>query len=100
MPNRRQGNFEPMKKLPSRDEVEKKLVDLAEGRITREAADKWASQWVLGDDEMEPVMDKLVWEALGCLFGAESKTGPNTYLHGAEDFQAWLENFREGIREG
>lgn len=88
------GHSEPKKKLPSRDEVEKALVDLAGGRMTREAADRWAAQWVLGDDKREAVADQVVWKALGRLFGAESKTGPNDYLHGIEDFQMWLEEFR------
>jgi hypothetical protein len=36
-------------RFPSRSEVEAKLLDLIEGRCTREGASNWAAQWYLAD---------------------------------------------------
>jgi hypothetical protein len=78
---------------PSREEVERKLLDLIEGRITREEASAWASPWVTAD---EPgIDDEAVWDAVGALWAADGPTIDRPYLFGREDFEAWLTEFRE-----
>jgi hypothetical protein len=78
---------------PSRDEVERKLLDLIEDRITREQASAWASPWVTAEDP--GIDDKAVWDAVGALWGADGPTSDRPYLFGREDFEAWLTEFRE-----
>jgi hypothetical protein len=77
---------------PVPQEVETKLLDLIEGRCTREEAEDWALQWVAADDP--EVEHDGVWEALMALAGAGLKTGPSAYLHGEADFSAWLDELR------
>ena len=80
---------------PSREEVERKLLDLIEDRITREEASAWASPWVTADDP--GIEDDAVWQAIGSLWMADGPTSdhPYPYLFGREDFEAWLQEFRE-----
>ncbi|SHM97534.1 hypothetical protein [Actinacidiphila paucisporea] len=57
----------------------------------------WALETMQGDDpllEQEPV-----WRALDELSGADSMTGPGSYLYGPADFRAWLEEFTSSCPE-
>jgi hypothetical protein len=52
----------------------------------------------IADDESDtevggPGWDQSVWRALGQLEGADLKVSDTDYLHGQEDFRAWLEEF-------
>ncbi len=77
---------------PSREEVEAKLIDLTEGRLSREEITLWAAQWVMQDD---PDVDDLkVWNALVTLSGTDLISTDRPYLYGEEDFQIWLDDFR------
>jgi hypothetical protein len=78
----------PRPPSPSRQEVEARLLDLIEGRSTREEAASWAEQWV--DSDGERVSDPAVWKALTQLSGADLKTIDRPYLHEQADFEAWL----------
>lgn len=51
---------------PNLDEIEECLADVVAGRMSRDAADRWAGRWVT-DDELE--WDDLEWWALNLLFG-------------------------------
>ena len=79
---------------PTADEVEQKLLDLVEERITREEADDWAMRWVAADDA--GIDDDNIWEALGHLGECAMPTTDRPYLYNREDFEAWLADFRGG----
>jgi len=82
---------------PSAEEVERKLLDLVEGRITREEADDWAMRWVAADDA--GVDDDNIWEALRHLAGCSMPTTDRSYLYNRKDFEAWLADFRGDSRQ-
>jgi hypothetical protein len=72
-------------------------VRLVEGLETREAADRWAAERIAyheaSKEPGKPGWDEGVWKALLNLFGSDLKISNTDYLHGAEDFRAWLEEF-------
>jgi hypothetical protein len=71
------------------EQVKEVMVRLAAGQTSREDAADWAMErYTAGRDEYSSV--PAVWTALGRLAGADLQTGPGVYLHGEEDFQAWL----------
>jgi hypothetical protein len=78
---------------PTRGEVERQLLDLAEGRVTRETAADWAGQWVYADARVD---DGVVWDALVTLTGADMISTDRPYLYDADDFRHWLERLRTG----
>ena len=82
---------------PSAEDVEKKFLDVIEGRITFEDADDWAIQWVAADDP--GIEDDNVWRAVSHLAGCSLRHGyPNEpYLFTRESFEEWLSEFRKGI---
>ena len=59
---------------PSRQEVQRVLLDLLEGGMTREDADVWASQWVVADQL--PDIHSSIWEALTLIHGCDLRHGP------------------------
>jgi len=74
---------------PTRAELRKCVLNLLEGRLSREEVAEWAGGWVGADDPR--VDDSTVWQALERLSGADMKTGPEEYLHSESDFHAWLD---------
>ncbi|GAA1206606.1 hypothetical protein GCM10009664_75440 [Kitasatospora gansuensis] len=92
-----------MVNVPSRDEVRKAIVDLLEGRRSREDVDDWAAPWATLDDLPE-IDDELVWDTLGTLFGCATldPSDPENpgYLHDEVDFRAWLEEFDAAVARG
>jgi hypothetical protein len=82
---------------PSIDEAKRRLVDLADGRITPEEAAAWAGQWVNDVDNL--VKDPVVWDALDALAGAAIEVAPGEPLHGDMDFRHWLEEFDNALRQ-
>ncbi len=77
--------------------MQARLDALASGAESPESVEGWAMEYLLFDDpQIYPeVTDATVWEALLLMSGAGGLTGPSTYLHGSDDFQAWAEAFRE-----
>ncbi|MFC6880159.1 MULTISPECIES: hypothetical protein [Actinomadura] len=69
------------------------LEGLVAGTRTREEANDWAAPWVREDPGYADVEDEAVLNALDRLFGADLQEAPGQYLHGTEDFQAWLAEF-------
>lgn len=59
--------------LPTRAEVEAKLMGLIDGSLTREQAADWAAQWVMIMDD-QPVDDWGAWDALEALSMADGIT--------------------------
>ncbi len=82
---------------PTRNDIERIILDLTSGDISPAEAAGWANQWVLADfpPREERVHDTIVWDALVYLSGADLKTIDRPYLHGKEDFEKWLKEFRD-----
>ena len=84
--------------VPTRIEVEARLALLIEDEETRGEVAEWASEFFNYDDPeiYPPVDDPVVWRALTQLSGADLQTSPSDFLHGQEDFRAWLLELRHG----
>ena len=88
--------------FPSRAEAEAKLLDLIEGRCTRQEVSDWAAQWFLADQWSRvhlEVNDYGVWDTLGLLMAADLKTIDRPYLYDEVDFRAWLEELRAAPKQ-
>ncbi|MFI1586151.1 hypothetical protein [Embleya sp. NPDC020630] len=83
---------------PGRDDVEACLVALLEGRMSRDAADRWAAQWIGRDSHDDG--SRLEWDeptrwALGLLHGVDLRHGPDEdYLHDDDQVREWLNELR------
>ncbi len=82
--------------VPTRTYVEAKLLDLIEGRASREEVSLWAEYWlhedfVKGRDLFD---DTVVLDGLEALSMADAPSTDRPYLYGEEDFQAWLQELR------
>jgi hypothetical protein len=78
---------------PTRKEVEGVFVRLLSGELSRDEADRWATQWVGMDSP--PDMDEPVWSALNRLCGCDLRHGPGKdYLHPDDQVAEWLEALR------
>jgi hypothetical protein len=83
--------------LPDRTEVVEKLTTLIEGGGSPDEVSRWASTWLLADQipgTAVRVVDWPVWEAIKRMAGADLQAQPGSYLHGTEDFRAWLAELR------
>ncbi|THA85383.1 hypothetical protein [Streptomyces sp. A0592] len=77
---------------PDLDEIDARFAAVAEGRTSRDAADRWAARWVT-DDGLE--WDDLSWWALQLLHGIDLRPGPEEpYLHDDEQVRGWLKELR------
>ncbi|KIQ65509.1 hypothetical protein TR51_16710 [Kitasatospora griseola] len=78
---------------PGPAEIAGWLVAVAEGRVDRDAADRWAARWVL-DDTLR--WDEVSWWALGLLHGIDLRSGPGEpYLHDDEQVGEWAAELAE-----
>lgn len=77
-----------------RAEVRAALRNLIEGRRTAEEVADWAVG-TMAALEGADVSDMAAWDTLTTLSGADLLTAPGRYLHGAEDYRAWLEELDE-----
>ncbi len=85
-----------MIKPPSQLEVEAMFVALLEGKVSRDKADRWASQWVTMDSP--PDMPSAIWGALQKLYGCDLRHGQGLgYLHSEEQISEWLLMLRKGM---
>jgi hypothetical protein len=79
---------------PSRDEVEQQFVRLLSGAVGRDAVDRWAGRYFVGDVD---VADPVVCRALGRLYGIDLLDAPGgEYLHGLDQVAEWLSELRAG----
>ncbi|WP_051830828.1 MULTISPECIES: hypothetical protein [Streptomyces] len=77
---------------PDLDEIERWFAAVADGRVSREEADRWAGRWLL-DDELG--WDELSLWALGLLYGIDLPVAPGgPYLHGEAQVREWLAQLR------
>ncbi len=78
--------------IPTRKDVEIRLIALITGNISREQISEWASQWT--ELENPPLDDQVVWNTLEALSGADSKSTDRPYLFNKEDFEDWLDDLK------
>jgi hypothetical protein len=76
-------------------EIMARLDGLAAGRIDPADAADWATGAMAGDDPALEVPAN--WQALDQLSGADLMSAPGTYLHGQEDFAAWIREYRAKV---
>lgn len=70
---------------PDLDEIEACFAGVVEGRVSRDAADRWAGRWYT-DDALE-------WDELS--LWALRRPGPEEpYLYDDEQVRGWLEELR------
>ena len=71
------------------------LVDLRDGTVSPSRAADWAGSWLQMDNILGQhleIQDRGAWEALKTLCGANLSGWPDReFLHGREDFIAWIE---------
>ncbi|MEV4757047.1 hypothetical protein AB0J86_18310 [Micromonospora sp. NPDC049559] len=70
-------------------EAKRLTAGLVSGQVSREDAADWAMDRIR-DEEADYASDAALWSALDRLAGADLRTDVGSYLHGPEDFRAWL----------
>lgn len=78
------------------DKVRKVFLDVLEGRMTREAADRWAYSIVSESESgvltFEPPRERArIWEGVMYLCGIDIMEVPGEYLHTEEDIRVAME---------
>ncbi|MET7369469.1 hypothetical protein ABZS61_27135 [Streptomyces sp. NPDC005566] len=77
---------------PDLDEIEAWFSGVVEGRVSRDAADRWAGRWYT-DDSLE--WDALSLWALRLLYGIDLRLGPGEpYLADDERVAGWHTELR------
>ncbi|ATL31598.1 hypothetical protein [Streptomyces formicae] len=71
--------------------IRSRLRSLAAGAVTPEEVSGWALDAMEGDSPQ--LRDGRIRTALDRLSGADLLEGPGQYLHGKEDFDAWVEEW-------
>jgi hypothetical protein len=70
-------------------QVRSRVTALVQGSVRREEVADWALA-LIKDESADYSSDATLWTALDRLAGADLQQGPGVYLHGEEDFRAWL----------
>jgi hypothetical protein len=86
------GQPESPPPAPSRGEVADRFEAVASGELSRDAADRWAMQWVASSDP--GVDDPLVWNGLVKLAGIDLLDGKGELLYSLEQVEEWLAEYR------
>jgi len=76
---------------PTKEEVVDKLKMILQGKLTREEAADWASEYVMQDEPN--ISDETVWELLQIVSGVDLKDGPDEYLHVEQDIIDWITKY-------
>jgi hypothetical protein len=76
--------------------VRRVFCDVLDGRMTREAADRWAYGVVqeseAGSVTFSPVTAKdRIWESVMYLYGIDSMEAPGQYLHTENDIRSAMD---------
>jgi transposase InsO family protein len=79
---------------PTRSDAATVLRGLIEGSMSRSEASAWAMKWVNADHH---VPDRVFWETIIAIVGADMISTDRPWLYGANDFQAWLEELNAPI---
>ncbi|GIJ28144.1 hypothetical protein Vqi01_33060 [Micromonospora qiuiae] len=70
-------------------QVRSRMAALIQGSVRREEVADWALE-LIKDESADYSSDSTLWTALDRLAGADLQEGPGVYLHGEEDFRAWI----------
>jgi hypothetical protein len=70
-------------------QVRSRMAALLQGAARREEVADWALG-LIKDESADYSSDSTLWTALDRLAGADLQQGPGVYLHGEEDFRAWI----------
>ncbi|WP_370414887.1 hypothetical protein [Streptomyces fradiae] len=70
-------------------EARRLLAGLISGQVDRAEAADWAMEKIR-DESADYSSNAVLWTLLDRLAGADLKQSPESYLHGVEDFEAWL----------
>ncbi|WP_314253433.1 hypothetical protein [Streptomyces sp. DSM 40907] len=74
--------------MPTFEVALRMIESLISGEYTREEVADWAMIWV--SEREQEVSDLSLFDVLSTLSGADMKISPDEYMHGIEDFTAWL----------
>lgn len=77
------------------EQIRERLSGLVSGTLDVDAVADWAVQLKERDDPAWA--DDRLWSALDKLSMADSRTGPEDFLYGRDDFIDWLNDFDAGI---
>lgn len=81
---------------PSRHDVQRRLILLLAGDISREEASAWAEQWILSDTM---ISDPVTRDAIHELAGSDLRMTPSDdYMHSEVDFHEWLDKVEAAIQ--
>jgi hypothetical protein len=77
--------------------VKNVFLNVLEGRMTREEADRWAYSIVKASESEDlicthPEDKKRIWEGVMYLYGIDLMEKPSEYLHTEEDIRKTLQN--------
>ena len=78
---------------PSRDEIEQRLIGLLHGTVAPAEASKWAVRLFEVNPDPGP-WNEATEDALSALAVADAMEAPDMFVYKAEDFAAWLQEFR------
>ncbi|WP_406362751.1 DNA-binding protein [Streptomyces sp. NBC_01579] len=70
-------------------EARELLAGLISGHVDRDEVADWAMEKIK-DANANHFSNATLWTLLDRLAGADLKQSPESYLHGVEDFEAWL----------
>lgn len=84
------------------EEVRSVFVDVLDGRMTREAADRWAYSTVRASESgtltFVPADEKgRIWDGVMYLYGIDTKEAPGEYLHTEDDIRIAMQEKVGGI---
>ncbi|MEV6488277.1 hypothetical protein AB0M20_06520 [Actinoplanes sp. NPDC051633] len=70
-------------------QIRSRMVGLVQSSVSREDVADWALA-LIKNESAAYSSNATLWTALDRLAGADLQTGPGIYLHGEEDFRAWV----------
>lgn len=83
----------PPEIFPTRADVERKLLELLEGEVSREGVTAWASRLLERAEDVR-VTDSGAWSALSSLAVCDGKQPDGSYMYTKASFRSWLEQLR------
>ena len=79
---------------PQKDEITNKLNKFINNEITREEIARWASEFIVNDDNVE-VTNIEAWRYLVKVSAISEMIAPEEYFYSLEDIKAWIEESNE-----
>ena len=83
-------------KQPTFQETETILRNVINGNMSREEASGWAYTYIKYDQTHElETADPQLWHLLTAISCCAELIAPDVYLYHAEDFRAWIEEYKK-----